>query len=129
MYAIDKIVNAWFLIESLCRLFGVIIRVKIEAAFKRKISEVHVFFHSGFIDVILTSLCYGYGLTTTGLWFRLLRLIAIISALLELFPQLDLLVVGLRVVIFYCFHYFFSKFCLLCSYLYSTKRSLGSRMV
>lgn len=93
MKDLDRFVNAWFLVESLCRLMGSIIRVKIEEAFKRHISTTEVFFHSGFIDVIVTCVCFR-GLSEVGLIFRIVRLYAILSSFFELIPQLDLLQVS-----------------------------------
>ncbi len=91
--ALDILINSMFLFDSCCRLFGLLIRISIEKAFHREYTVFDLMMHSGFLDIIVTCLCFGLGLTEIGLWFRLIRLFLITAAVLELFPQIDVLMV------------------------------------
>ena len=89
------------MVESIFRLCGLFIRTKIERACKREMSFASIFIKSGILDIIIIAMCFGYGLTTTGLWLRLARLVLITASAIELFPQIDVLMVSLLQVLFY----------------------------
>jgi hypothetical protein len=92
-YILDILVNVFFSLDSLFRLCGFALRVLIEKACNREMTVRGMILKSGSIDIIVTFLCFAYQFTTTGLWFRLLRLLLITASAMEMFPQMDVLMV------------------------------------
>jgi hypothetical protein len=93
-YVLDVLVNIFFMLDCWCRLFGTLLKIQIEKVCKREMTTRAIISRSGILDIIVTALCFAYGFTTTGLWFRLVRLVLITASALEMFPQMDVLMVS-----------------------------------
>lgn len=92
---LDIVINCWFIVDALFRLIGTVIRVKIEKAFGRDMKYLEIFQGCGFLDLIVSSFNFGLGITTAGLWIRLVRLILITNAVLDKIPHISVLFSGI----------------------------------
>lgn len=85
--------NSFFLVDAILRISGLYIFAKIEHAFHRQINFQETFRKSGFLDIVLVFLCYNI-YSEVGLWIRLLRLMQVTTAVLAVFPHIDVLMVS-----------------------------------
>lgn len=92
---LDIAINVWFIIDSMIRLIGTVIRIKIEHAFGRDMKYFEIFKGCGFIDLIVSAFNFILGVTTAGLWIRLLRLVLITNAVLDKIPHISVLFSGI----------------------------------
>lgn len=88
--------NVVYLVQSLLRIGGTVIRYKIDRAFNRQVDSGELLRKSGLLAVLVTAVCVGVQLDSeVGQWLRLVRLSFIAGTVLEIFPHIDVLMVGL----------------------------------
>ena len=93
---LDLLFNVIYLVQSTLRVGGTLIRIKIELAFHREVSLLDELRQSGLLPVVVTVLCFVFGLgSLAGLWIRLVRLTFIASSILEVLPHVDVLMSGM----------------------------------
>ena len=92
---LDIAINVWFIIDSMIRLIGTVIRIKIEDAFGREMKYFEIFKGCGFIDLIVSAFNFILGVTAAGLWIRLLRLVLITNSVLDKIPHISVLFSGI----------------------------------
>lgn len=94
-FVLENFVNAWFMMDSMVCFCGVPIRVKIEEAFQREVTTEAVIVSSGTFSFIMAIVCFSLGQSWEAVWFHLIRLMLMTSALLELVPHIDVLMVSI----------------------------------
>ena len=93
-WVLDNIINAWFLLYSIIRMCGLFMRIKIEKAYQRVVTNYEAVISSGILQFVTVVLCFAFGFTEVGMWMRLLRLGFTTSTVLEVFPHINVLMSG-----------------------------------
>ena len=91
-YAVDIIVNIGFLLDAIVRVISIPMSIRIENACGRNVDKVQMLFmNDSFVTIPLIVLSLSIGLTPSGYWCRIARLVILTPTFLETFPHLSIL--------------------------------------
>ena len=95
-YKLSIVLNVWFIVDSLLKILGFLIRIKVEKAFNREVTTEQVINDLGIIDITVSIIGLSYGLSEVGLWFLVAQLFIKTQAVLDIFPHIGILMSGIR---------------------------------
>lgn len=91
----STVLNSWLFFDSILKMSGFLIRIKVEKAFNRDMTSEQILRGMGILDLLLNMLCLSYGISEVGLWIQIARLAVLTQAVLDLFPHIGILMSGI----------------------------------
>lgn len=89
---VDIVLNVAFLCGAVVRALSIPMEVRVAHAFERQVHMRDLMFSSGGLrDIPVIILCFALGISTEGMWLRLILLMSLTPSLLEAVPQISIL--------------------------------------